>query len=654
MDDPMRHCFRKCNPHLVNKIGCAFILFFFADFFAVAEILPADTSARNRVFKYALRKRQMAKRTTFIERNKGLPVEQISFSGVVDFVALYRNMQQYYPDMSTPPKNLEFTPYPAGSQFNGNFYRQPLIDLIVAANPSTNTSFAIEYAMSHFFTGKTGDTSRKINVQNLLQFHGTANTRFGNYLISAGGGAINYSLSPLTMYNKDFREPMFEKLPWDWYTDSFQKYKKLFATSATTTPSYFVSSATQGFILEGADIPGGFGFSAFYGRSSLSTTPVRADAGYPSEIMAGKIIYGSDTTFKISINYYRAFGYTDRIRNIKDERRIYTAEVKFSSSKIRWNVEAGAGQTLNPLSSPVFGKAIKAGIVLFNKAIAMPVQLQAYAIDKNVTSLESGVLNANTTVVQGGFGTDSIYNNSLYQGYLQEVNQVANNRQGIIFKIDKVFHNFHIELGNAWSEEMVNTPGIISFEHMVNAYPASRFLPWYQYSGPYHRIGNRFRRSIETIHLAGNMGNFKKKFNSTDLSLKFRTNLFGRELLLVNYTYAGSIGRKALPFPDFSSAGFFHMIYEELSAYLNICKRITLLGFYGLQKNQASNLTELSPEKNKPLDQTGTGYGFGIDYDFDQNAGLFLRHRWMRHSDKNFVLDTYRGQETTLELKIFF
>lgn len=607
------------------------------------------------VYKYALGKNYANKMFLLNKATHSKALTNLSFSGVVDFISFYRNMSERYPDMSSPSKNLEFTPYPAGSQFSGNYYRQPLIDLIVTANPSSNTSFAFEYAMSHLFTGKTGDTSRKINVQNLLQFHGTANTSFGNFLLSAGGGSINYSLSSFTMYNREFREPVFEKLPWDWTTDSFKKYKDFFASSAITTPSYYNSAATQGFILEGSDMPGGFGFSGFYGRSSLSTTPDKALAGYPSEILAGKVYRGTDTSgIKIGVNAYRSLGFTSRVKDIRDERDIGTVEFNYKSPGIRLNAEGGMGRVINPSSTGKTGLALQAGLTIYNKRVHMPVFLKAYSVDEQAVSLESAVLNSNPSVVQGGYGSDSVYNNSLYQNFLQEVSMMANNRNGIILKVGKSFKNFAIEIGNAVSQEKVNYSNSFSFEHMANAFPASRFTPWYQYSGPYHRIGNRFRRSIETIKITDASNTYKKAFNAADLSVKWKTKIFKRELLFVNFNYIGSIGKSISPIPVMTESSFFRMFYEEISAYYNIINRVTLIGFYSMQKNIGNTMTELSAENGKPVDQLTTGIGFGIDYDFNDSAGLFLRHRWMDHRDYNFILDKYKGQETTVELKIFF
>ncbi len=254
-----------------------YLPFFFLAFMGCVLILPfswAGTlgegdSTKKVLFKHSnlgSRPTKQVLQLPFLENTR---LENLGYSGTVDFVSFYRNMSIAYPDMASPMKDLEFTPYPGGNQYNANFYRQPLLNLFISGSPSAGTSFAIEYAMSHFYTGLASDSSKKLNVQNVLQFHGNVYTSHGNFLLTAGGGAMNYSMSPFTMFNKDFREPMFEKLPWDWYTDASKKYNDLFKYSATSNTSYLTNTATQGFILEGSDMPGSTGFSAFYGRSSL-------------------------------------------------------------------------------------------------------------------------------------------------------------------------------------------------------------------------------------------------------------------------------------------------------------------------------------------------------------------------------------------------
>ena len=604
-------------------------------------------------FKYALIGKKPPKKTLQLPFFQNTRLENLNYAGSVDFVSYYRNMQTAYSDMASPMKNLEFTPYSAGSQYNANFYRQPLLNLYISGNPTSNTTFAIEYAMSHFYTGQTTDSSKKLNVQNMLQFHGNVYTSKGTFILTAGGGAMNYSLSPFTMYNKDFREPMFEKLPWDWYTNANMKYNDLFKNSATITTSYLTNTATQGFIVEGTDLPANLGFSAFYGRSSFTTTPLRVDSAFPVEILAGKIYKGKDSTGKIGINAYKLFGYTDRVKRIHDSREIVSTDFLYKNKKIKFFTEIGAGSVHNPASSGAIGAALNVNFTLFNNKLQLPIYVQVYSVDKNVAALESAVLNANLSVMQGGYGNDPRYNNGYYPSFLQEVTMMSNNRNGLILKVDKVFDNFRIELGNAVSQEKENLVNVASFGQMANAFSRSRFTPWLQSAGPYGKVNNRFRRSFETVPITDN-SSYLKTFNATDLTLKLRLKFLKRELILSNYSYAGSIGKSISPIPVFSSSSFIRTFYEEFSGYYQLKSNITLLGFYSIQQTKANDQTTLSTENGKPLSQIGTGYGFGIDYDFAANAGLFIRHRWMNHRDENFSLDKFKGTETMVELKLFF
>jgi opacity protein-like surface antigen len=88
--------------------------------------------------------------------------------------------------------------------------------------------------------------------------------------------------------------------------------------------------------------------------------------------------------------------------------------------------------------------------------------------------------------------------------------------------------------------------------------------------------------------------------------------------------------------------------------YYNLSREVTLIGHLGFHKAAGNERTELSPENGKPINQISWAYGVGIDWNFYQNMGLYLRQLWMGHKDKNFILDKFRGWETTFEIKVFF
>lgn len=577
-------------------------------------------------------------------------IKKLHFSGTANFNTFYRSMSTPYPDAIGGKKNWAFTPYNSSGSFNTNTSQQPLINLNVSGNPTPNTSFSVSYALAHFYTGLVSDSSKIINVQNLFQFEGSLVKHYGTFKVTAGGGAMNLSISPLTVYNKDFREPSFERLPWEWRTNSFSKYLDDFHESTPMTPTLLTNSASQGFILDATDLPEGFGFRAFYGRTNYTLTPQRAIDEHPLELIAGKIYKDFIGGQQIAANYYNQFGFTTSTATARDKREIYTLGFNSSSKKYAFTSEFGVGRVTNPESNSGFGEAFSTSLKLQNEKSRFPLKATVYRLNKSVASLEAAFLNANKTVQQGGYGSDESYDNGLYSGYLQEVNMMANNRQGVILNIEKHFDHLRLELGYAISQELENDTNVVSYQHMTNAFSRSRFQPWQVGVGPYGRVSNRFRRSLETVTITDS-STFLKKFHAVDLGVNTLFDVLDRPLILMNYLYFGSAGKSISPVGE---STFLTTVFYELSGYYQIHPKLSVLAFYSIQETSGGDNTTLSTETEKPLNQKATGIGFGIDYDFAKSAGLYLRHRWMNHEDPNFSLDKYKGTSTTLELKYFF
>ncbi len=208
-------------------------------------------------------------------------------------------------------------------------------------------------------------------------------------------------------------------------------------------------------------------------------------------------------------------------------------------------------------------------------------------------------------------------------------------------------------MGTGISGEIKNLSDTISIQHRVNAFSRSRFRAWYQAGGPYGRIKSVWMRTYENIAITDSVIDYKKGFNGLDLVLKYKFRLFNRNLILLSFSNYNSIQEGISPIPVFSDKAFVRTFYEEFSAYYQLSPKYSLVGFFGIERAKANKRTTLAIN-NEAMDQTGHAYGFGIDYDFADNAGIYMRHRWMDHEDKNFQLDVFKGQETTLELKLFF
>ncbi|HOY95588.1 MAG TPA: hypothetical protein PK509_07620, partial [Catalimonadaceae bacterium] len=184
-------------------------------------------------------------------------------------------------------------------------------------------------------------------------------------------------------------------------------------------------------------------------------------------------------------------------------------------------------------------------------------------------------------------------------------------------------------------------------------YSRSRFAPWQQYTGPYARIGNRFRMSLERVFITQDADKIKY-MSATFVDLKYRFPTGQRFSYLTSYSSVGSIGTSPLQTNVNLESGFLRTIFQEAELMISVHKSVYLVGYAGWEWNKASQKTQLSSENGNPLNQTGSGYGFGIDFEIAEYTGLYFRHRWMEHTDKSFVLDHFKGQESVVELKISF
>jgi hypothetical protein len=589
------------------------------------------------------------------KKNNIALLNKVSVSGFVRLLSVYRNMDISYSDMESSDRNISFGDYPVNlSSPINSASNYPLLSLDMKIKPTANTTVDIGYSFIHNFSGKVSDSSKTVTARSNLNFGGSLVTKSGTFKLAAGGGVLWSSISPLTISSAEYRDVYYERLPWDYYNKSFQRYQDYYSTSTSVGSERFGNVATQGFVLTGERLPLGLGFTAIYGRSAQSVSFDRAYNQFPAMLYAGRIDKQLGAV-KIGVNYYEQWGFTDKSRYVDDRNQIITGDFRYKKKGVNIYTEMGAGRVLNPANTKDWGFAFTSQLDLDKSLVKFPVQLKLYSVDINVASIVSSSLNANPHVVSGGYGNDPLYASAAtFANVTQEVGQIANNRSGLVLKVEKAIGRLKINIGTGISQENQNLSDTITIQHRVNAFSRSRFRPWYQAGGPYGTLKSVWMRTYENISITDSTKGYNKGFNGLDLILKYKLTIFNRSLILMNYNNYNSVQPGLSVIPQFSKKAFVRTFYDEFSAFYQISSRYTLVGFYGIERVVANNRTKLSTENGKAVDQTGHAIGFGIDYDFSDNAGLYLRHRWMDHQDRNFVLDQFKGQETTLELKLFF
>gem|GEM_PF-856170 len=664
---------------------------------------------------------QKPKKTWF----KGLRV-----SGWARIYAFHRDMQSYYnivPQQGlTLPVNLTI----------GDGYQQPMMLFRLEANPTAKTYFNYELQFDDRLktlatTPISSDSLGHLaSLYVIFRLQGAVDTRFGKFTMTAGGGANWYRLSPATLWQYQYRDDLFERYAWEPAGHDFARYNANYSTGDIPRDQRFGMQATQGFILEGKDLPLGFEAVGLYGKtqtgggyqSYLSSTP---------QNFIGSRISKKISDHKIGVNYFNQYGYSgnqvqykavkevgkdtfyvaaNRISNLVTSLdgsfifknfSIYTEQGigSYLSSTYNAGLRADAKAGINNVSryKRNFGETMFFEITTKKGLTGIPLKFAAYRIDKDVVNLTSSTYNTSVEQAKPNSSVPDAYNIYYYDGMVTDVGQMTNNRQGLSLVGFKDFFN-KLKTKFSWgmTQEIVNLAGdtrngaraaavnvndtsattkspysnSITFEHRLNGLTRSRFAFYERFTGPYDRLMSVFRRTYENIVITDLLVDYKKSFSTVDLELKYKLKLFGKEMILNNYANISSVQDHLAALPVVTDQAFLRIFYEEFMAFYAIHSKITLVGFLGGERVMGNKRTEeadangklivdangrpISSPNGKPINQYGYGFGTGIDYNFNSVASLHLRQRWFSHKDTNFTLDKFKGNEMTIELKIFF
>lgn len=649
----------------------------------------------------------------------------LKYSGYIRSFNQYRVMPERYQGIDAEKQIVVNGVEMYGGTLQG--YQEPLFLLRLEGNPTSKTFFKLEYALDNQMTGIVRDNSQAQSGTNLpynrratsyrvLQFEASANTDFGDFRLICGGGVLWYRVSPFTFWNYEYRDDMFERYPWEPEGYSFNRYNQFYATQNIARDSRWGNTATQGFILEARNLPFGFGGNIVYGKTDNSGGFQSFTTRTPRNLGAFRV----DKAFgrhKFGINYFNQFGAIDSRDEFRIKQKILTLDGRVNFDNVRIYFEAGAGKfqdfiaqrdiTTNlseymPNNPEVkneerfFPKDTIAGLnwnwapALMMQAdiskdmFGLPLNIMLYRIEKSTVNINSQILNsANPHALATPTNIGSAYNVTTFHGVVTDIQQMTNNRQAAYLKHEDTYGKFKLMIGTGLGQELENLSNGISYQHRANAFTRSRFAFFTAGNGPYGRINNIFRRTFETIYITDTVVDYKKGYNSIDLSMKYKFSFLGRDLIVSNYNNFSSVQDKFSAIPVFDDKAFLRYFYEEFMAFYALTSKISLVGFVSHERAMGNMRTELAdadgnrimndpltqPKVNvnnepvsyavyradgKPIDQRGMGYGIGVDYDFSGRAGLYLRHRWFNHRDVNFIHDKFHGQETAVELKIFF
>jgi len=532
-------------------------------------------------------------------------------------------------------------------------------------NPTYNAQIPTEDRPSIFDPLSGNRLGQNMGLNLGLNLYGSYLTKYGTFNMRVGGihwfSMSDLTLGSFTGYN---RFTLSERAPWDPIgKDIGVRYQQMYEFGAVYQDLRFGERAIQGAIFEGINLPGGWSFAALYGKTELA-------GGFmtiPNINYGGKIkkVYKGDSY--VSIQNLNNLTWIDSLNTEQAGFNMLTAEWKTSFGGFDVKAEAGMGRYVSPSGDFPWGEAISAKILATEKVLPFPLELHYYRISPDV--INNNAIFWNTSIQEARAAVDQVSDDGTqsanvlipFASSMVAIGQMTNNRTGVNLNTDLKFGKVKISAGYGVSQEIdaIDGQNTITFSHTVNQLTRARFWRWTfpPDVGPYGRYDKVYRDAFQKVEITdADMGKSvePRGFNQVEVHAKYRDKIKYRNF------YAFLLGRYNTAQPGlsviapFNNDAYIRQYSTELEMFYQIAKPIFINTYAGVERIIGNDRTLLNFDTELPLNQTGYGFGGGLDISLSRNAGLFLRHRWFFFEDENFPLDRFEGQESMVELKVFF
>lgn len=616
---------------------------------------------------------------------------QIKATGIYRFFATYVQQSTPYTIVdNADPGSRQYTQKRTLALFDDTQLPNFLVN--VSGRPNKKVSWGFDIYMFQFLEQESGPTYRGLNAPPLprppvwdprsaltvsgkvgsgmglnvgLNLYGSYTTDVGTFKVRMGGSHF-YSISDLTLgsstgYN---RFMLYERNPWDPIGKQIGvRYNQMYEYGSVYQAIRWGQRAVQGIIIDGVNLPDGWSFSGMYGKTELA-------GGFltiPNINFGGKIKKQYNTKDYFAINTMNNQTWLDSLNQKPVGFNLFTGEWRGRVKGFNVHAEVGAGHYASPLREFPWGEAITVKVLASERMMKYPIELHYYRISPYVVN--NNAIFWNTSIIE-----DRVVNNPNDNGVqsanvlipfassMVGIGQMTNNRTGVNLNTDLKFGKIKVSLGYGLSSEIEalrNRNNTITFSHFVNQLTRSRFIRFNfpQNVGPYGRYDQVYRDAYQKVTVTDDSLGFSvntRKFTQFEVHGKYRTKLGYKNF------YAFFLGRyntaqpRLTALPMFTDEAYIRQYNSELEMYYQIAKPLFVNAYLGYERVLGGYNTEVDAVTNRPLNQTGKGLGIGLDISLGRNAGLFIRHRWFFFEDTSFERDKFQGQETMLELKVFF
>ena len=576
----------------------------------------------------------------------------------------------------------------------GTGYREPMMMLSFSGKANKNVNIGSDLMLNSAFNGTFNSNSIAMYLG--TNVYSTINSDYGKFGIHAGGIKW-YRQSKLTVWAEEgyLRYSPFERAPYDPLTKEVsERYSKYYDKGSISQDVRFGNVAFQGLTFTGSGIEGPnastFSFQSIIGKTQHNIGEVISSG--KDDYSAGlRINCENNLGENIAFNFFSSKTATDSVKNNFRQFNMTSFEFAFNDNNIRVTGEFGIGSYKSHLSNFSFGEACVLNVDIPRSNFFVPIILQFSRISPQAVNVNSSFQNTSvvelvqSTVVEEG--ADATIMTS-FGGPINNLGYLANNRQGISVNTEFKVGQVSISGGLGFYSELKRINTNFSYSHNTNGLMLSRISYFSSGYGPYKQFNSYYRGVFENVNISDSIYTnndtissgyvdtnglplFDKFYCSSDLHLKYKTRLFGKDLYLFSLTNYNTAQDFFSVLPVMNSSAFIRHFNQQFDLCYELSNKTAFVFKYGIERvlgNEFTDIDDTDPYPNdnswgvtedyipsfKPRDQFGNLIGFGFDIKLNEGAYLFLRHSNFHYYDKNFSATNIKGSETTLELKINF
>ena len=621
------------------------------------------------------------------------PISNIRMGGYFRFLGYVRNFQEMY-DLDVP--TYYSGEYPQSTTIGiGTGYREPMMMLSISGKANKNVNIGTDLMLNSPFNGTFDNNSVSMYLGTNL--YSTINSDYGKFGVHAGGIKW-YRQSKLTVWAEEgyLRYSLFERAPYDPLSKEVsERYSKYYDKGSISQDLRFGNVAFQGVTLTGSGIEGPssstFSFQSIIGKTQHNIGEI-VSFGKDDYCTGLRINNDIGNGSNFALNYFTSITATDSVKNNFRKFSIQSLEFNFKLKKLRFTGEGGIGSYESHITEKESGEMLVINLDIPKEYSWIPFKLQYSRIAPEAVNVNSSFKNTSvvelvhSAIVEEGADATIM---SSFGGPINNLGYLANNREGFSLNTEFKIGDLFVSGGFGFYSELERINANFSYSHTTNGLMLSRISYFSSGYGPYKQFNSYYRGVFENVSVSDSIyvndstlissgyldtngfPLFDKFYCSSDLHLKYKTRVFGKNLYLFSLTNYNTAQDFFSILPVTNSSAFIRHFNQQFDLCYELNKTTTFVCKYGLERVLGNKYTDIDdtdpfPTDNtwgvtedyipsyKPRNQFGDLLGFGFDIKLNDGAYLFLRHAAFHYYDKNFSATNIKGTETTLELKINF